>query len=317
MQNNKKRFVIDCDTGIDDSLALLFAGLRDDVEIVGICSSFGNCTAHQAAINSMKILDLIDYPDIPIAIGAERPLLGEPELAPYVHGNNGIGDVDLPESKRTFSDLNSVDLLLKLVRDNPGELTLITLGRMTNVALALEKEPDLPKLLKKLVFMGGTIYHEGNVAPFTEANIGGDPLAANKVLSAGFDAIQVGLDVTQTTHLTTDDLKWLKDNCSKKNEAAVDYLLKALVGYFRFNHDASGMIDCCPVHDPMAMLLAVIPELAEYEYWPATVETEGKYTRGQIVIDKRLHPESWPKLGIAMRVDHRKCVNTLLNEFCR
>ena len=271
------RFIIDCDTGIDDSLALLFAGLRKDVEIVGICSSFGNCSSQQAAINSMKILDLINYPDIPIAVGANKPLVGEAEFAARVHGNNGIGDVELPESKRQLSPLSSVELLLKLVKENPGELTLITLGRMTNVALALEIEADLPKLVKKLVFMGGTIYHEGNVGPFVEANIGGDPLAASRVLSAGFDAVQVGLDVTQTTHLTTADLEWLSANCRQETEAAVKYLRQALVGYFRFNHEASGMVDCCPVHDPMAIVMAVEPQLGEIEYWPAHVETDGQF----------------------------------------
>ncbi|MBQ1757823.1 MAG: nucleoside hydrolase [Erysipelotrichaceae bacterium] len=310
------RLIIDCDTGIDDSLALLFAGLRKDIEISAVCSVFGNCSAHQAAINTMKILDLIDYPDVPIAIGENKPLVGEATFATHVHGSNGIGDVELPDSKRKLSPLSSVELLLKMVRENPGEYTLITLGRMTNVALALEREPELPKLVKKLIFMGGTIYHEGNVGPFVEANIGGDPLAASKVLSAGFDAIQVGLDVTQTTHLTTDDLRWLKKNCRRECEAAVDYLIEALKGYFRFNHEDSGMVDCCPVHDPLALVMTVAPELGEVEYWPAHVETEGRYTAGQILIDKRLHGEDWPKLGCVLKVDHRKCVETILREFC-
>ncbi len=312
-----KRLIIDCDTGIDDSLALLFAGLRKDLKIEAICSVFGNCSAHQAALNSMKILDLIGYPDIPIAEGENKPLVGQASFAVNVHGANGIGGVELPESRRKLCELNSVDLLIKLARENPGELTLVTLGRMTNVALALKIEPRLPKLIKKLVFMGGTIYQEGNVAPFVEANIGGDPLAAQKVLQAGFDSIQVGLDVTQTTHLSGDDLKWLAANCRKENEKAVAYLRQALVSYFAFNHEASGMVDCCPVHDPLAMLLTVEPQLGRIEYWPASVETKGKYTAGQIIIDKRLHHEAWPKLGCVLEVDHRKCVETILQAFCQ
>ena len=311
-----KRLIIDCDTGIDDSLALLYAGLRKDVKIEAVCSVFGNCSAHQAVLNSMKILDLINYPEVLIAQGENKPLVGEAHFAANVHGENGIGGVELPQSSRKLSDLSSAELLVKLARENPGELTLVTLGRMTNVALALEIEPGLPKLIKKLVFMGGTIYHEGNVGPFVEANIGGDPLAAHEVLQAGFDTVQVGLDVTQTTELTGDDLIWLADNCRPENKAAVAYLRQALVSYFAFNYEASGMVDCCPVHDPLAMLLAVEPQLGRIEYWPADVETKGSYTAGQILIDKRLQHEDWPEMGCVMEVDHRACVEAILKIFC-
>ena len=310
------RLIIDCDTGIDDSLALLYAGLRKDIKIEAVCSVFGNCSAHQAALNSMKILDLISYPEVLIAEGENKPLAGEAHYAVNVHGANGIGGVQLPDSRRKLCGLASADLLVKLARDNPGELTLVTLWRMTNVALALEREPNLPELIDKLVFMGGTIYHEGNVGPFVEANIGGDPLAAHRVLKAGFDIVQVGLDVTQTTELTTDDLNWLAENCRPENQAAVRYLRQALIGYFAFNHEASGMVDCCPVHDPLAMLLALEPQMGRVEYWPAEVETQGRYTSGQILIDKRLQHEDWPVMGCVLEVDHRQCVEAILKIFC-
>ena len=232
------KIFIDCDTGIDDSIALLFALKRPDIEIVGITTSCGNTTARQAAENTLRIIKLSGFSGhIPVAAGAEKPLVGEYD-GPVVdvHGDNGIGNMELPETDQKPEEEDAADMIIRMVHENPHELTLVTLGRMTNIALALEKDPELPKLVKNMVAMGGSVYACGNVTPVCEANIAGDPEAADKVLLAGFDLTMVGLDVTTKVCLSSDYIEKLKKYCAEGNEAIVRYISGALdyyYGYYR------------------------------------------------------------------------------------
>ena len=201
-----KQILIDADTGIDDSIAILFALKRPDVRVMGVTTGFGNTTARQAAENSLRLIRLAGAPyEVPVAVGATEPLAGNwkgPD--PHIHGPNGIGGVELPPSSQQPLEEPAWAFIARMAREHPGELTLVTLARMTNLAKALEIEPDLPRLLKRVVFMGGTFHAPGNVSPVAEANIAGDPEAADRVFQAGFDLTMVGLDVTQKVRLTTD-----------------------------------------------------------------------------------------------------------------
>ncbi|MGN1399754.1 MAG: nucleoside hydrolase [Erysipelotrichaceae bacterium] len=314
-----KKIIIDCDTGIDDSIALLYALKRKDVQIMAITATFGNCSAYQSAINSLKMIELAK-PDyfIPVYIGSEYTYDNrKTEYSTFVHGDNGIGDVDLPQPKQKPQPEYGVDALIDLIKANPHQITLVTLGRLTNIALAVKKAPEIVPLVKQLVFMGGTVYHCGNVAPFSEANIAGDALSSKIVLETGFNALQVGLDITQMTHLTRNDLNYLLKNASAENKAIAEYINQAMVKYFSFNHQASNMIDCCPLHDPLAMLIALNPQLAKVSYYPCTVETNtDSICHGMIVIDKRDNPISTEPIGFALECDSRKAVDLLISIFC-
>lgn len=313
------RMIVDCDTGIDDSLALLFAMKRKDVRIEGIVTSCGNTSALQAGENCLRLIKLAGpgY-EIPVAVGANKPLQGDtPEFPVHIHGKNGIGNVELPASEQKLLEESGTDFIVRKVRENPGEITLVTLGRLTDVALALEIEPALPKLVKNVVSMGGTLYHAGNVMPMSEANIAGDPEAADIVLSAGFNLTLIGLDVTAKTHLTEQTLSCLSRYCREESRPCADYIGKAMRDvYFPFNRKQNFCLDYCPVHDPLAMLAAVDPSHFIFRKLRIRVECGGKYSRGRLTADLRESPFDAPFTEIAVDIDGEKALETIIAAFC-
>ena len=234
---------------------------------------------------------------------------------PHIHGPNGIGGVELPPSPQQPLEEPAWAFIARMAREHPGELTLVTLARMTNLAKALEIAPDLPRLLKRVVFMGGTFHAPGNVSPVAEANIAGDPEAADRVFQAGFDLTMVGLDVTQKVRLTTDHVAILDKYAAPENRPIVDYLKQALPFYFRFNRLQNNCLDHCPVHDPLAMLAAVDPSVVTVRTIPARVERGGSFCRGMVVADLREHPIEAPGVSICVDVDSRRALEELLTTF--
>lgn len=312
------KVIIDCDTGIDDSIALLYALKREDVQIMAITSCFGNCSAKQSAYNSLKMIEMAKPKyNIPVYIGYEKTYDDVvPTYATNVHGNDGIGNVSLPEPKQQPEKEKADDAIIRIIKENPHEIILITLGRMTNIAYCLDKDPSIVNLTKKLVFMGGTIFAAGNVGPFSEANIAGDATAAQKVLTAGFNSYQVGLDITQSTHLSREHLNYLLNNAKEENKEIANYINQIMVQYFHFNHQASNMIECCPVHDPLAVMIAIDPQLADVTYRPCQVETTKGLTYGMIVADQRVQHFDAPLCGLCLKCDSEAALNRLISIFC-
>ena len=313
------KMLIDCDTGIDDSLAILFALKRKDVRVMGITTGCGNTNAAQAAENTLRVIKMANpgY-EVPVAVGENKPLVGEWEgPVPHIHGFNGVGDVELPASDQKLLDEHASDFIVRMARQYPGELTLVTLGRMTNVALALQKEPQLSRLIKNVVTMGGTVYAPGNVTPVCEANISGDPEASDQVFMAGFDLTLVGLDVTLKTRLTAQHLDVLDKYCAEDCRPIADYLRKALKLYFNFNRQQNNCLDHCPVHDPLAMLVAVDPSVVTIRKMRTRVECGGTMCRGMVVTDLREHPMDAPFASICIGVDGVRAVEEILSAFTR
>ena len=311
------KMLIDCDTGIDDSIAILFALKRPDVRVMGIITGFGNTTAEQAAENSIRLVHLANpgY-EVPVAIGADRPLNGEWDgPVPHIHGKNGVGEAQLPAVGQKPVKEPGHEFIVRMARENPGELTLVTLGRMTNLAQALQLEPNLPKLLKNVVAMGGTVKVSGNASPVSEANIIGDPEAADMVMMAGFDLTMVGLDVTMKTRLTLRHIQALDHYCAEENRPICEYIKQALHFYYRFNRVQNNCIDDCPVHDPLAVLVAVDPSLVMMRKMRARVECGGTYCRGMIVTDVREEPFDAPFTTFCMDVEGEKAVAELITTF--
>ena len=313
-----KKILIDCDTGIDDSLAILYALKSKSLHIEGITTGFGNTGALQAAENVLRLIQLANpgY-EIPVAIGAEETLLGKKEDYPiHIHGKNGIGDVELPKSNQVLSKESAWEMIVRKAGEMPGELTLVTLGRLTNLAKALELDPELPQKLKNVVVMGGCVKAPGNISPYAEANIGGDAEASDIVFQAGFHMMVVGLDVTTKTYVHGQDLEKLSKYCKEENLPIVRYLQEALKLYFRFHHETMGMMDESVVHDPLAMVLADCPSLGTYKIFSARVDTTNSDTRGMIKIDERFCSEiQGSEILFCLEVDGKQAVNRLLSVF--
>lgn len=311
------KLLIDCDTGIDDSIAILFALKRPDVRVVGITTGFGNTSVSQATENTLRLVQLANaHYAVPVAMGADKPLLGDwSGPAECVHGGNGIGNVILPPSNQAVVSESACDMIVRLARENPGEITLVTLGRMTNLALALEKEPNLPKLFAEVVAMGGTVFSPGNVTPVCEANIAGDPEAADRVFMAGFRLTLVGLDVTTKTRLTGRHLEMLNKYCVPENRAVVDYILSSMKCYFNFSRVNDGNLEHCPVHDPLAVLAVVDPSLMIIRKMRARVECGGTMCRGMVVADLRANPMDAPYTSVCIDVKAEQAVEELIAAF--
>jgi inosine-uridine nucleoside N-ribohydrolase len=309
------KVLLDVDTGIDDSIAILYALKNPAVRVVGITTGCGNTSAAQATENTLRLIALANpgYP-VPVAMGANRPLVGEWEgPVPHVHGENGIGDVKLPASPQQPLSESAEDFIIRMAKEHKGELVLVPLGRLTNLALALEKEPRLPKLVKRAVMMGGTVYAPGNISPVVEANVYGDPEAADRVFTAGFDLTMVGLDVTLKTRLSMQQIELLGKYAAPENKEIADYLKQALTLYMGFYRRQSFCLDHCPVHDPLAMLVATQPSLVKTRRVKARVECGGTYCRGMVVADLRERPFDGEYINICEEVDSVRAVELLLS----
>src|SRR5699024_2828147 len=236
--------------------------------------------------NALRLLELYGRPEVPVAWGASRPLVQPPRLAPHVHGVNGLGGVELPAPTGKPCEESAAELLVRLARENPGELDVLAVGPLTNLALALALEPRLPDLVRRLVVMGGAVRDPGNVGPHAEANVANDPEAAEVVFEAGFTLDLVALDVTMRTVATAE---WLTELSRVPGERA-ERTSEFLAFYSDFYTEILGERQCV-MHDPLAAAVLVDPHLVEGSYrTPLRVELNGTFTRGMTVADLRPRP---------------------------
>ena len=313
-----RRILIDADTGIDDSIAILYALASPNLRVEGITTCFGNSGAAQSADNCLRLIRLsrCGY-EVPVAVGAERALDGGRGTAPvHIHGKNGIGDVILPESEQRPLDMDAADFILRRAEELDGELTVVTTGRLTNLARAFQRDPRLPRKLKRVVAMGGCLNVPGNISPAAEANIFGDPQAADLIFRGGFPLILVGLDVTTRTFITENDLRAAEEYCSERSRAAVAYMREAMKLYFEFHRRTEGMVRRCFVHDPLAVLLAEDASLGEYRMLRVGVECQAPAFRGMLLTDGRFQSGmDHDEISVCVRVDSDRAVRRLFSVF--
>lgn len=317
MGKDKVKILADVDTGVDDSLALLYAINKPEIEIVGITTGCGNTDMESATINTLKILELGDADrNIPVVKGAAKPL--EQEWAGpvvHIHGENGLGNVQLPAADRTPLKEDAEDFMYRMAKEHPHDLVIVTLGHLTNVAKTIQKYPDFTGKVKKLVMMGGTIHMRGNISPVAEANVAGDPRACDIVFMSGIEVTAVGLDVTMKTRLTMDHIRMIEKYAPDSKQKQVAYIKKAMKYYMKGNRIQNYCLDDCPVHDPLAMMVALTPGLVRLESRKARVECGGEYCRGMIVTDLREYPFEARDVAFAMEVDDQRAVRELMSAF--
>ncbi|TDQ51398.1 nucleoside hydrolase [Actinorugispora endophytica] len=295
------RVFVDCDPGIDDALALAYLAARADVELVGVGTVYGNNSVDATTENALRLMELYGRPGVPVAAGAARPLVQPPQLAESVHGDNGLGGVDVPESKARAVAESAAELLVRLARSAPGEIDVLAVGPLTNLALALALEPRLPELVGRVVVMGGAVRVPGNVTPWAEANVHNDPEAADVVLGAGFDLTLVALDVTMRTLARG---PWLDELAAVAGERAA-YAHRFLDFYVGWYTPVLGE-RACAMHDPLAAAVLLDPALmTESARVPVRVELRGEHTRGLTIADLRSNAaeDERPPVTLATGVD--------------
>jgi purine nucleosidase len=325
--------ILDVDTGIDDSLALLYAAASPEAELVAVTCVSGNIDGHQVGINTRAVLELAGRTDVEVAMGREIPLIRPLETTPETHGPQGVGHAELPPPSRPLSDRHAVDLILEEAGRRPGEITLVTLGPLTNLAIAVLREPQLPRLLKGYALMGGAFGVSGNTTPTTEWNIHCDPEAAKIVFRAWAIAMEadpsiprplaLGLDVTEQARIepehvvrlarragsTPDDslaLGQRDDPMSPQRSVAsnpiVRYVADALRFYFEFHARYDGFYGAF-IHDPLAVAATLDRTLVTTDALYVDVETRGEITTGMTVADRRRLTGHPANLDVATTVD--------------
>lgn len=296
---------LDCDTGIDDALALAYLIASPEVDLIGIGTVSGNIDAERAAVNTLDLLALGQCGDIPVAVGAHDPQAGVfRHGAAHVHGGNGIGNVELPESGLVPVAEGAADMLIRLAHEHPGRLSVIAVGPLTNLAEALRRDPEVATLVGEVTIMGGAALVPGNVSAVAEANIFNDPEAAADVFAAPWSITLVPLDVTLENTLSESDRQALLAS----THPLISTLGELLNVYFDFYVSLYGE-RCSALHDPLAAALAVGGITAtRAPAVSAVVDTTQGPGRGQTICDlrgQRLGPvdQSGAHLRVVLNTD--------------
>ncbi|PSR24069.1 MAG: nucleoside hydrolase [Sulfobacillus acidophilus] len=275
--------ILDVDTGIDDAWALVYALRSPALNVIGITTGFGNADVASTTRNTLLLTQLLDTP-VPVYRGADRPLW-RTWSGPVIryHGHNGLGDAILPPVHHTAQRQEAVPFIVDAVHQAPGQVTIITLARLTNLARALLFDSTMVELIKGVVMMGGSAFVPGNVTPVAEANVWGDPEAADIVFKSGLDITMVGLDVTMQARLYREHLARLNPTLSYAQllQQATTFYISA------YEQDNPDIVGWCPIHDPLAVAVVEDPDLVTVERLPVQVETRGQHTDGMTVVDGR------------------------------
>jgi pyrimidine-specific ribonucleoside hydrolase len=295
-----ERILIDCDPGHDDAIALLLALASPEVEVVGVTTVAGNQTLEKTTANAIRVLDFVGRDDIAVAAGADRPLLRDPFVAAYVHGETGLDGPDLPPPQREPLAQHAVDFLAEQV----AGATLVAVGPLTNVALLFARYPEARP--ERLVIMGGSI-GLGNVTPAAEFNIWADPEAAARVFAEGLELTMIGLEVTHQALLMTEDAEQLRAS------GRTGRMVAELYDFFhRFHEDTYGF-GGSPIHDAVAVAQVFRPDLVETKHCEVAIECDSQLNRGRTVVDLwNRTGQAKPNAHVGVGVDARGFVELLL-----
>ena len=277
-----KKILLDCDPGLDDALALLLAHGDPDIELVGVTTVGGNVGLPQTTRNALALREYLHFETVAVAAGSSQPLSGETRNASHVHGESGLGTAALPEPILTVDDRHAVDFIIDTVRASPGDMHLVATGPLTNIALALQKEPAIARWVASFTIMGGS-FTRGNATPAAEFNIYADPAAARMVFDADWQVVMVGLDLTLQARANGPVVERL----GRLGVLAHELILPLATfwgGATQFDAHNSNR-DGQAVHDVCAVAHVARPDLFASRPARVRVETTGEFTSGMTVVD--------------------------------
>lgn len=304
------KVIIDTDPGIDDSMAILFALMHNEIDLVGLTTIFGNVTVDVGTRNARALCEMVDK-SVPVAKGAATPLIQPPRpIADFVHGAEGFGTVApmIPAGKP--DPRSAAHFICDTVNAHPGEIVLCPVGPLTNLALALKYDPSIAQKVKAVHVMGASLKAGGNASAYAEANIWQDPHAAETVFKAKWDIKLIGLDITQQVKCNAADFSALAKAAPKLG----GFLDEAVQFYFQFHEKHEGFYGCY-MHDVMAVISIIRPELFSFDEDAVHVIVEGERAGETQIIDAQGHPRV--KWGSAVRGEEVKDIffSTLATTF--
>ncbi len=293
----RHKIILDCDPGHDDAIALLLAAHHPDLELLAVTTVAGNQSVEKTAHNALKICSLAHIRTIPVAMGMDRPLLRPPHYAADIHGESGLDGPDIPEPDIELAPQHGVDLLIELLLKSEGDITLVHTGPLTNLAMAIRREPAIVPKIKAISLMGGAI-GVGNTTPAAEFNIWFDPEAAAIVFGCGRPLTMVPLEVTHQALATPEILQRLRVSGRRVPSFAADLLVFFADTYlkvFGFAHP--------PVHDPCAVAAVIDPDVLQAQRMHVEIETRGEWTTGRTVCDVYRKPDDESDIRVGYALD--------------
>jgi purine nucleosidase len=307
-----KRILLDTDPGIDDSLAILLALASPEVQLEGLTTVHGNCSLEQGTLNARSVLELAGAAHIPVAPGCQLPLVQPSLLAPETHGDTGLGYAKLPNPVKPAVAQHAVDFLIEKLLAEPGEYTLVAVAPLTNIALAMRKEPRIIPAIKEMVIMGAAIRHQGNTTPLAEFNVYVDPHAAHIVYHSGVPITLVPLDVTYQCILTPADVQRLQ-----RIHSPIPGFIADMTRFYMEFHDAYQKIEGCVINDPLALALTFAPQLCDYEAHYVDVDIQGGVSMGNTFADFYQMTGKPANMQVALGVRGREFIELFLERMER
>ena len=290
------RIVLDTDPGIDDSLAMLLALASPELDLAGVCVTGGNCPLDDGVRNALNVLAIAGHSDTPVHSGIGLPLIRPPFTAPETHGDTGLGYAHLPKGPAGPSNEHAVDMIIREIMAHPGEVTLAAVAPLTNVAVAIRKEPRIVQAVREVIIMGGALRVDGNTTSLAEFNFFVDPHAAHIVLESGMPITLLPWDITKDVLLTQSDI----DRLLAIPSPVTQFIADATRFYIEF-HEAAFGYSGCSINDPVAVALALMPDMARTEAMHVAVEYTSELTAGKTVIsyvgDHQREPDAHDQLG--------------------
>lgn len=302
-----KRVILDTDPGIDDALAILLALASPEVQVEAVTVTHGNCPTGQGVINALRVLELAGATQVPVAAGVEVPLIQSPLTAPETHGESGLGYARLPPPRPGPAKQHAVDLLIERIMAAPGEVTVVAVAPLTNLALAIRREPGIVQAVQEVIIMGGAIRHGGNTTPLAEFNVYVDPHAAHMVYHSGMPMTLVPLDVTYQCVLTQTEVDELLAIASPLTR----FIAEATRFYMAF-HAEYQRIQGCVINDPLALALAFAPELVETQALYVSVDIQSDLSLGKTMADFYQAWQKPPNMQVALQVQARRFIDLFL-----
>ncbi|MCL4269415.1 MAG: nucleoside hydrolase [Anaerolineales bacterium] len=302
-----KHIILDSDPGIDDSLAILLALASPEIVLDGISTIHGNASTEQVTKNALSILELAKASHVPVFKGCDVPLVKDSLLGPETHGDTGLGYAKLPDPQTQPKIQHGSDYLIEQIMSRPGEVTLVALGPLTNVAIAIRKEPRIVQNVKEVFIMGGAIQHPGNTTALAEFNTYVDPHAAHVVFHSGMPMILTPLDVTYQCIFTKDDLNRLE-----KIDSPITKFISDSTRFYMEFHDEYQKIDGCVINDPMTLALTFMPEICDYQDLVVDVDISTGVGLGNTFADFYNYEKKPKNMKVAMGVRPRMFMELFL-----
>ncbi len=294
-----KKIILDCDPGHDDAIALLLAHGNPNIELLAVTTVVGNQTLEKVTRNALGLAKVANIVGVPFAAGCARPLVRDVEIAPDVHGESGLDGPELPEPELALDSRHAVDLIIETIMSHPPKsVTLVPTGGLTNIAMAVRKEPQIAERVKEVVLMGGG-YHVGNWSAVAEFNIKIDPEAAHIVFNEKWPLTMVGLDLTHQALATPDVIK----NISKIGTKPAKFVVE-LLEHFGVLYEKAQGFQYPPVHDPCAVAYVIDPKVMTTQKVPIDIELTGTLTLGMTVADFRMPPSESCHTQVAVKLNH-------------